>query len=193
MSKQNRPTVQGSNALKEKWGSGLSDGFVPVPITLLNRLGDLKISTAELSVLIALLSFWHEKAMPYALLETICKRCPQSSISAVRKHLGSLETKHLINRVYRKNRSTVYDLKPLVLALNSKPASSLTTPKRVLNLEESSGRDRARSSGRIDSRINNIKNETQAIGDIVKQRYGSRYGNLIAIVLVQSLIISVIS
>jgi DNA-binding Lrp family transcriptional regulator len=176
--------------LEEKWGPALVDGYVVIPTALLKRLKELGVSAADYSVIPALLSFWHKTDMPFVSIEKLAERCPQTK-SNVRKRLASLEKLGLIRRIYRKNRSSEFDLRPLVLAANGKSLGVQGNRKRVPTSAEASGQGQSVPSGIIDPQIVKSKRAVQSFGEIMKERYGQSFSGYMAIVLLKSLIISV--
>lgn len=96
-----------------KWSATVdAHGFTAVPNLLVRYQGDLCITDAEMSVLLAILSFKWTDAMPYPSANTIGEYIGKS-VNSVRDKLRSLEDKGLIERLPRPGTSNEYNLTPL--------------------------------------------------------------------------------
>lgn len=111
--------VDDTYTFSNKWSYRLqSDGYTPIPNTLIKNQAKLGITDAEMVVIISLASFKWDRQMPYPSVATLCSFTGKTS-GAVRNNLRNLERKGFIKRVYRENQTNKYDLSPLIQILNS--------------------------------------------------------------------------
>lgn len=91
----------------------LGQGFVAVPIVLLEYRELLKLNTTELTVLLALLSFRHGNRPVYPSVERISERCGVGP-RIVRRATAAMQRHGLLYKESRPGRTTTYDLSGLV-------------------------------------------------------------------------------
>lgn len=112
-------TANNTYTFSNKWSYQLqSDGYTPIPNTLIKNQAKLGITDAEMVVIMSLASFKWDRQMPYPSVATLCSFTGKTS-GAIRNILRNLDRKGLVKRVYRENQTNKYDLSPLIKLLNS--------------------------------------------------------------------------
>ena len=131
------------HTLVDKWSpSILAKGYTELPNLLLYNLRALKISNTELATLVAILSFRWDKDDPYPSVGTVAKLVHREE-RTVRKHLRSLENKGIIWRGFRPNKSTAYDINPLIIKLNRLAKNAPSGQKRPVSPDNNVIADRS--------------------------------------------------
>ena len=106
-----------TNRMDEYWSPGvLSQGFVGVPIWLLESRLFIKLNPSQFLVLITLCSFRYSNQAVFPTVQTISRRCGVDERS-VRRATAKMEKLGLINKVRRFGSSSYYDLNPLTETL----------------------------------------------------------------------------
>lgn len=112
-----------TSTIKEKWGQGLTGGFVLIPSALLRNQYKLNLDCAEVVVLMNLvMHWWSVSEYPFPRTSTLAKRMGVSTRTAQR-NIESLEQKKMIRRIWKKENKTdvraaaSYDLTGIVTAL----------------------------------------------------------------------------
>jgi DNA-binding MarR family transcriptional regulator len=101
----------------EKWGAAALAGFQTVPDLLLRHQKTLKISSAEMVVLLnVLMHWWYRDQMPYPRPTTIARRMG-TTVRTVQRALLKLQELGLLEKVENNNGGTSLDPTPLVRRL----------------------------------------------------------------------------
>lgn len=158
-----------------KWSAAVdAQGFTAVPNLLVRYQGDLNITDAEMSVLIAILSFKWTNAMPYPSASTIGEYIGKS-VNSVRDKLRSLEDKGLIERIPRPGTSNEYNLTPLDMKLRTYAhpiENSIPVYRKQSGLpyREFETKEEALKKTKIKRRTKNSGKPTPAI-DVLRNQY----------------------
>jgi hypothetical protein len=84
-----------------------------LPNLLLNHQVDLNINSGELNVLVHLLYYKWGEGMPYPAVDTIARKMGVHH-TTVRRHIRTMEKKHIVRRYTRTNSTNLYDFSWLV-------------------------------------------------------------------------------
>lgn len=130
-----------SSSITDKWGLRASSlGWVAIPTLLLFSQRELKITSAEMNVLLNLIVHWWEKSEnPFPSQAAIVHRTGLS-LKTVQRALTSLEKKKLIVKIATSRADpitkgrTMYDLSPLVNELDKVSVKILEGLKERRNM-----------------------------------------------------------
>lgn len=153
-------------SLKAKWGPVIgTQSYTQIPNLLIKHRADLGITPVEWSILTSLLATKWTRANPYPSVASLGRQTGRATISA-RRQLRSLSKKGLIRRIYRHNKSSEYDLTPLINRLESyaQPTQNQTVSQSKVNgpdysemntnkeaVKETSNSKRATDCGKLES------------------------------------------
>lgn len=158
-----------------KWSYQLqTDGFTPIPNTLIKNQAKLKITDAELVVIVSLASFKWDRQMPYPSVATLCSFTGKTS-GAVRNNLRNLEKKGFIKRVYRENQTNKYDLSPLIKVLNSytqpiKKSIHHSYKLDTLPYQKNDTKEYAANKTKVKTR-REFSEKPTSLGELLRRRY----------------------
>ena len=110
------------HAFAERWKHEalFEKGYVPVPVSFLQRYANLKpypLTAGEALFVLHLMEFKWDSGDPFPGYKTLAKRMGVSD-KMVRRHAKSLETKTYLRRKMRLAQTNLFDLSPLFDALN---------------------------------------------------------------------------
>lgn len=100
----NEETAATASPLQAMWGDALRTGFVIIPSVLLRHQQTLGLESGEVMVLLNLFMSWRTvDELPYPHTSTIARRMGVSR-RTVQRHIESLETKKLIQRLWHRGK-----------------------------------------------------------------------------------------
>lgn len=121
----------------DKWSPRVAlSKFTQLPNLLILHQAELRITSSELNVVIAILYYKWTEDYPYPSAKTLGDQIGMAE-HTVRTHLRNLEHKKILIRIHGKRRSNKYDFAPLLNKLESYPQIKPKTEKHTVQIRTS--------------------------------------------------------
>lgn len=167
-------TKKNNHAYSAKWSPIIATtDFTIIPHILIRNQARLGITDAEMVILILLSSHKFDQRHPFPSVPTLSGYIGKTP-NAVRGNLKNLQKKGYIKRIYRPNKSSQYDLRPLIKILEgyAQPTKKLVPTIHKLDTPHYQNIDTKENEANKNKRRRprGYSGKPEPIGQIVRKR-----------------------